>query len=535
MKHILKILLILLALTALTVSFVPVSVMASQEYLSIIVSSDIAAQIEPAPIDTSPPSLDIRFEPSGTSVHKGDLKIRLDFYPQPEDKSYESQRVYVVDETSPEFLDGYKGEVDKDGNPIDWDDYQHWLDGLQHIWRVNPCLSHFLTVKPDITLAELDQIVSTMFSGNVTATIDDIMSKTGAHESAHLISPYMKPRTSTTSVKINPEFTNEELLIETVNQRLAGFTIGGEGGGRIEAVEPKSIDVGAGASDRASNFISNQYTSADKNNPSNAAGSLDTYQIYGSAALPASQLVTLATYSASGDVLTCDDSEYVGAITSGLFTATGLTIDVESGEYIGLYNSATTVLAYRYYVDAATSGGAGYWSYYGERKDPGDSATFTLNSNYLISIYATGTEIATYDISNAPSSKAFGAVAAGTTYWSSGSAPDGNLDDAEALFTVTAAGSAAVDIDFHGHNATEGIDCTLTSSAPGSNEYRVKVYKEGDAVPAGGAYLTTSDAEIISNLASSATIDWEISFTIGTPGDGVSKSAIITLTGRAVT
>ena len=564
MKHILKILLILLALTAFTVSFVPVSVMASNEYLSIIVSSNIEAQIEPAPIDTSPPSLDIRFEPSGTSVHKGDLKIRLDFYPQPEDKSYSMHHVFVVDETSPEFLDGYKGEVDKDGNPIDFTDYEKWIEGLPHIWRTNPALCHFLTVKPDITLAELDQIVSTMFSGNVTATIDDIMSKTGEHESAHLISPYMKFKSVTTSEKActtastmalmraSGVLTDEEILeadtdeaklivlaqkimvwekvniinplVETINSRLAGFTRGGEGGGRVESVRPRSIDVGPGATDRAT-YFSAASTYVDLNNPANADGNLDTMEIWPYGNL---QALVIGTFSGSGTSYNDRDYESIGDATSGSKqTYTGKSCDVITGDFLGCYYVTGT-------VERDTTGSSGVYYKSGNQFGTG-AQTYVLIAGDAISIYATGTEPATYDISNTPSSKAFGAVASGTTYWSSGAAPSGNLDDAEALFTVTAAGSAAVDVDFHGHNATEGIDCALTSSAPGANEYRVKVYKEGDAVPAGGAYLTTADAEIISNLASSATIDWEISLEIGTPGDGVQKSGIITLTGRAVT
>lgn len=158
------------------------------------------------------------------------------------------------------------------------------------------------------------------------------------------------------------------------------------------------------------------------------------------------------------------------------------------------------------------------------------------NDNYYLTGYfkptATGD---TYDFTLNQSSKALGTVTVSTTYWTNGSAPTGNLDDAEAYFTITSTGSAASDIDFHGHNATGGVGWTLTSNAPGSNEYRVKIYKEGDAVPAGGAYLTTSDAEIISNLASGANIDWEASVETGSAfTDGVQKSFIITLTSRAV-
>jgi len=112
----------------------------------------IALSVNPHQGNDGLPSLDIRFEPSGTHVdNHGNLKIRLDFYPGPEDKSYEQQHVFVVDETSPEFLAGYKGEVDKDGQPVDPKAYQDWFDSLPHVWRTNPCLSHFVIVPSDIT------------------------------------------------------------------------------------------------------------------------------------------------------------------------------------------------------------------------------------------------------------------------------------------------------------------------------------------------------------------------------------------------
>jgi len=142
---------------------------------------------------------------------------------------------------------------------------------------------------------------------------------------------------------------------------------------------------------------------------------------------------------------------------------------------------------------------------------------------------------ATYDITNAPTSKAFGVVAVSTTYWSNGSQPASPLADAGAYFTITSTGSAATDIDVHGHNATGGVGWTLTSNAPGSNEYRIKMYKEGDTVPSGGIYLTTSDQEFISNLASGSNID--IEFSLGTASaftDNPQRTWIITLTGRAV-
>ena len=316
---------IALVLTALSVSYLPVSVRASQNYISVSVSAD-------SQIDTTPPSLDIRFEPSGTHVDsKGNLKVRLDFYPNPGDKSYESQHVYVIDETSQEFKDGYKGEVDKDGNPIDEKDYQSWLDSLPHVWQTNPALCHFLTVKPDITKEELDVYVKQLFPSSVTATIDDAMSQAN---SAHLISPYMRDKSSTTSIKISKEFTNETLLCETVNSRLSGYQIGGQSGGKVEDVKPQSIDVGSAATNRES-FSGSGWTSLALDNPANADGSLDTVEIW----LKGAGEITGGTLYGSSTSYTSRDSENLGYLAAGSKqTVTSLSISVLSGDFIGAYS-----------------------------------------------------------------------------------------------------------------------------------------------------------------------------------------------------
>jgi hypothetical protein len=192
-------------------------------------------------LDTSPPSLDIRFEPSGTHVdEQGNLKIRLDFYPGPEDKSYALQHVEAVDEKSAEYQAGYKGELDKNGNPVDEKAYQEWLDKLPNAWVTTPTLCHFLTVKPDITKTELDAIVKSMFTGDVTATIDDASIQAN---SAHLLSPYMRDKASTTLTKVVPS-QDKVSLVAALNSRLAGFSVGGASGGHVEPIQPQSIDIG---------------------------------------------------------------------------------------------------------------------------------------------------------------------------------------------------------------------------------------------------------------------------------------------------
>ena len=515
MKHLSKILLVVLALT-LAISFAPVRVSASTNYLSISVGLNVEAQIEPAPIDTSPPSLDIRFEPSGTHIHKGDLKIRLDFYPQPEDKSYSMHHVFVVDETSPEFLDGYKGEVDKGGNPIDFTDYEKWIEGLPHVWRTNPALCHFLTIKPDITLAELDQIVKDMFSGGVTATIDDIAIQSN---SAHLFSPYMKVRSSSTSIKINSEFTNEQLLVETINTRLAGFTVGEEGDSINEEVVPRSIDIGSPATSRASTFTYGS-TLINVDNPANADGVLDTMQVY---ERYGGEQTYCGTFSGSSTSYNDRDYEDLGWVTpDSTQTFTGLTCDVVTGDFLGVALVAT----YGGAISRDTSGYSGLYSKSGNWFGSG-AQTYSLNTGDTISAYATGTEAASFDISNDPSTEALGLLATSTTYYAFGSAPSNPVEDGECTFTVTNAGSAC-DLDMKIADFTGGVGWNI--GAPGQNQVRVTAYYSGQD-PSAGLVLANTDAEFYDGLADSATIMWDFMLESSTSHtDSANKSATLTIT-----
>ncbi|GAG19174.1 unnamed protein product, partial [marine sediment metagenome] len=54
-----------------------------------------------------------KLEPSGCGVHKDRVKLRISMYLEPSDPYYEKHHVYVPDPTSPEYLNGYQGEVDK--------------------------------------------------------------------------------------------------------------------------------------------------------------------------------------------------------------------------------------------------------------------------------------------------------------------------------------------------------------------------------------------------------------------------------------
>lgn len=371
------------------------------------------------------PSLDIKFEPSGTHVDtKGNLKIRLDFYPTPESKSYEINHVYIVDETSAEFIAGYKGKLDKEGNPVDQKDYDDWFAGLPHIWQTNPCLSHFIVVPPDIDKSSLDSWIKSIFSADVTATIDDSMTQ---ENSAHLISPYMRTKAKMTTVKMwddtakmspvlsemvtkgilataeasslttaksNPEVKAKVVsyVTEKVNITLSDYSVASKTGGTTEDIKPGSIDVGAAAIDRASTALlsgTNVVEEVEGSNPANADGIIDTCQIFVNAG--ASNSIYFLLLSASGNVLTTESSVGVGTVSVGSTqTFTGLSLTCSAGYYLG---AASDTAGTTTRIDIDSSGGTLRWAYSGSSKIPvGSSATYTPYENNICSIYATGTE-----------------------------------------------------------------------------------------------------------------------------------------------
>ncbi len=163
--------------------------------------------------------------------------------------------------------------------------------------------------------------------------------------------------------------------------------------------------------------------------------------------------------------------------------------------------------------------------------DMGTCATY----NYVLSIYCTYTPAASYDITNDPSTKAFGIVAASTSYYAKGTAPNNPVVDGDCTYTLTSTGSGATDVDIHGHNSTGGAGMSITSSAPSANEYRITAYKTGDN-PASGVVLTTSDQELYDNLASSGHFHWDYKFETGSSFTlGNEQTTTIDVTGRAHT
>lgn len=114
-----------------------------------------------------------RFNPTGTHIHKGFLKVRIDLYSELGNKTYPIHYVQVP--VIP--LEGYQGEVNEEGSPVNVDDYNGWIESLPKIWQLNPCLCHFIKVNPDISLLELSVKLREFFDAKTLLELDDALSK----------------------------------------------------------------------------------------------------------------------------------------------------------------------------------------------------------------------------------------------------------------------------------------------------------------------------------------------------------------------
>lgn len=142
------------------------------------------------------------------------------------------------------------------------------------------------------------------------------------------------------------------------------------------------IDIGAPAIDRTNTF-SDDMTVIEGSNPANASGIITSVQIYTRFGADA---LRIGTFSKDGDVFTCRHSVAVGDAIDGWNEFSELSIEVETGDYIGFYFYGEGG------IERSLSGGVGVWYKSGEYIDPEDEATYTFLAGNIASLYGTGTE-----------------------------------------------------------------------------------------------------------------------------------------------
>lgn len=126
-------------------------------------------------------------EPTGTSVRRGAVQIRIDLFLDEQDARYNECHLWVVDTDSAEYKAGYSGstmpdweyKVDEEGHPLDEEEYkrwkaeydlatteyQAWQDSLPHKWQDAPFHSHFIQLTPDATDEDVKKEVRKVLDG----------------------------------------------------------------------------------------------------------------------------------------------------------------------------------------------------------------------------------------------------------------------------------------------------------------------------------------------------------------------------------
>lgn len=145
------------------------------------------------------------------------------------------------------------------------------------------------------------------------------------------------------------------------------------------------IDIGSSAISGTEGSGIETYIS--KTNPANDTGKITEIKAY---AYSTNALnVDVATFYSTGtNQFSTRDTHLIGTVVIGsVQTFSGLDIEVETGDYIGFYNTAG-------YLAKNTSGGAGYWYLSGDHV-PCTTTNFSLSGNsfHRISLYGTGTTV----------------------------------------------------------------------------------------------------------------------------------------------
>jgi hypothetical protein len=312
----------------------------------------------------------ILFNPSGTHVKNGVLKIRLDLYPDVTDKTYTCQYVDVFDRepTEDELNDAAK------------------LALIPTHKQLNPCLCHFVEVPENIDKATLQAYIQKLFDADALETLDNALIQAN---SAHLVSPYIRSKAKLNAPKISGKSDD---VIASVNTKLAALSVQGSEDGHSQPLSPQSITCGPDVIDRAGSDNMGNYTGIWTTNPANADGTIDTVQVWATVTLQHFQAGTF--YGSSGSFTCRDATGDLGNVTAGSKqTFTGLSISVQTGDYIGSY---CTYGSFEY-----DSGGTEYYTA-GNYCNEGQSHSYA-GTGRTDSIQGTGTESGGTDKSSSDS------------------------------------------------------------------------------------------------------------------------------------
>jgi len=141
------------------------------------------------------------------------------------------------------------------------------------------------------------------------------------------------------------------------------------------------IDIGSPAIDREHSITS--MTVVTKVNPANDSGVINNVEIWAAVNLENCKVATF--YVVSGNNLSTRDTHTIGSVTAGSKQTFEVEIDVQAGDYIGIYFSAGE-------LDRLNEPTVGLW-YGGAGVDliPCSNQAFNFTAYNTLSLYGTGT------------------------------------------------------------------------------------------------------------------------------------------------
>ena len=454
---------------------------------------------------------------SGCVVHKGNCQIRLDFYLESEDSRYYDKYLYLVDTASLEYLAGYPGEVDKEGNPLDWEDYELWWDSLPRIWVNTPFHAHFIYLPATFTEEDIKAQIDIHLGNFYQAFQDRWDAVQGGMRHGWATETRIKP-TDYSKTDTEAEYNARVAECQDAIDVLTPFVYEPKEGGDGKTFPATEIDMGAAAINRNNLWI-NDYTTIGVANPANDTGTIDTFEVWAQLTMDGTNKV--GTFYGSDPDYTNRDGETIGTVTQGAKrTFTGLDIDVTLGDYVGVYYSVGK-------IELSESDGSGVKYKSGDQFGTGQQTyTVEFRTDDDFSLYGTGEtagcspsislNTASWSVNSGNSVSTSSTYTTGLTY-----------------FTVTNDDSGgAITITIHGADMTGGgYTWTLSDTAtPGNMVHGMKAGLSGESynitVKKNTPYNT-----LVSGLANNATQDFGLKlYTPTVYSDGNDKSGPITLT-----
>ena len=317
---------------------------------------------------------------TGAHIQNDKLKVGIAFYPSESDESYAVQyvRVPIIPPTG--IPVGLEGEA-----------FKAWLESLPTKMQLNPVFTHFIIIDPSTTVSQLEAEIQRIFTPDVLASADAFLSVRGSKRAERVgfssFRVLMQPQERRGNGQILPKGYNAQGLITAANNKFGGLSGELDGEGEILDIKPGTITIGAAAINRGSYGYISADTYVNKGGPADGSGQITSNQIWLFATTDTTDIF-VGSFSASGDVLTVRDSESIGDVAYGsMQTQSGLTVNVETGDYWGCYDKGVGTTR----IERDTSGYDDYWWLdEGECIDPSDSETFVINEGGAISLYGEG-------------------------------------------------------------------------------------------------------------------------------------------------